>query len=150
MSHTRKAPPPKHRRSKASVLLRLGTALWLIVWLVYTPLHLHLESHSHEVFAHLPASQTPSLASVSDASPTSDGDEHEHPAYQHQLKLAQSNRLASVPVVSLMAVVWMELEKGCPRSPIFGFSGLSPPELTHSWQFLLRAALPVRAPSFAS
>lgn len=124
--------------------------MWLVVWLVYTPLHLHLEPHSHEVFAHPPTSQTPSLASVSDASPASDADDHEHPAYQHQLKLAQSNRLASVPVVFLMTVVWMALEQDCPHSPDFGFSGLSPPELTHSWQFLFRAALPVRAPSFAS
>ena len=131
-------------------MLPLSTALWLIIWLVYAPLHLHLEPHSHEVLARSSASHTPTLASVSDASPASDGDDHEHPAYQHQLKLAQSNRLASVPVVFLMAVMGMELEKDCPRSPIFGFSGLSPPEFTHSWQFIVRAALPVRAPSFAS
>jgi hypothetical protein len=124
--------------------------LWLVVWLVYTPLHLHLERHSHEVFPHPSAPETPRLASVSDARPASDGDDHEHPAYQHQLKLAQSCRVASVPVVYSAAVVWMELEKDCPRAPIFGFSGLSPPEFTHSWQFIFRAALPVRAPSLAS
>jgi len=28
--------------------------------------------------------------------------------------------------------------------------GVAPPELTHRWQFAFRAALPIRAPSFAS
>ncbi len=42
------------------------------------------------------------------------------------------------------------LHEGAFERPIFQSSNSPPPELVKTWQFSLRTALPVRAPSFAS
>ncbi len=121
-----------------------------MVWLVYTPLHLYLEPHCHARHAAEASSGVPDTPTIHNACAASEGHHHEHPASQHQLEVTPSGRLTSAPAATLMAKAWMEPETGGPRLPGFGFSGLSPPEITHAWQFLFRAALPARAPSCIS
>jgi hypothetical protein len=121
-----------------------------MVWLFYTPLHCHLEPRCHARFAADARSCTPCTPTIHNACAASEGHHHEHPNSQHQIELTQSGRPTSAPAATLVAKVWTEPESDGPRPPGFGLSGLSPPEITHAWQFLFRAALPARAPSCVS
>jgi hypothetical protein len=56
----------------------------------------------------------------------------------------------SLAIVLAMASSVEALQPLKPTSPAFLPSDSSPPELTQTWQFSRRAALPVRAPSFVS
>lgn len=66
--------------------------------------------------------------------------------------MVPSNRITLVPPLVLAAQLVAVAEAELPVSEIPRFSALStsPPELPSGWQFSLRAAAPVRAPSFAS
>lgn len=133
-------------RRQASAALRLCAALWLVLYIVYTPIHLNLEPHSDE--ADFKGATPGALATVADES---HNDDHErHTAAQHKLKALRSHR-APVPEMALVTVVkWVAAQNDCPQPQVFEFSGLSPPELPRCWQFLFRTALPVRAPSLLS
>lgn len=94
-----------------------------------------------------------------------DGDsqeEHEHgtanhPAADGQCVFSPAKICVAKPAV-LAALPWFvaaaldvaaalkELPAHCGPSP----PGVAPPEFSHRWQFCVRAALPVRAPSFVS
>ena len=65
-------------------------------------------------------------------------------APRHQ-EIAPVVVLAIVPADNFGVV-----EKSLPREVSVGILTAAPPELPNSWQFLSRAALPVRAPSLAS
>ena len=127
----------------AGALLRLCAVLWLVVYIVYTPIHLCLEPHFEEAVC----SATTAASCVGDAD--HDGDDHgdQHAAAQHKLKALRSARTVVAEIVLITAVEWVEAEKECPLPQVFEFSGLSPPELPRCWQFIFRAALPIRAPS---
>ena len=140
----------EHTRRQASAALRFCAALWLVFQFVYTPIHLHLEPHSDAADIGLTASPTDSTTIAGDDE--HDGDEHHerHPAAQHKFKVLRSEKAAAAEHVLVSAVEWTFAEMDCPQPQAFGFSGLSPPELPRCWQFLFRAALPVRAPSLLS
>jgi hypothetical protein len=57
--------------------------------------------------------------------------------------------LNEVPLC-LVPARWMSMLPVTPEAIGLAPPGTAPPELSTSWQFLLRASLPVRAPSFVS
>lgn len=140
----------RHARRQASAVLRFCVALWLLLTIAYTPIHLCLEPHSDEADSGLAAASTLTKATL--VKDGHEGEEHheQHSAAQHQLKVLRSSRSALAEVMLVPVMEWMDAEKDYPQPQVFGFSGLSPPELTCCWQFLFRAALPVRAPSLFS
>lgn len=93
----------------------------------------------------------------------SDGGSHEHDTDNHAFAdggylRGSSDVSVSKPFGSgaafpfatalLAAPVTLALREGFNSGP--SPPGTAPPELSHRWQFFFRAALPVRAPSFAS
>lgn len=133
----------------AGAFLRFCAALVLVFQIVYTPIHLYYEPHSDEAESSATAPQSATIALVDDEG--HDGDEHrEHSAAQHQLKALRSDRAALPDMVLVPLVVCLVADLDKPQAQGLGFSGLSPPELSRSWQFHFRAALPVRAPSAIS
>ena len=137
-------------RRQAGAVLRVCAALWLVFYIVYTPIHLYREPHSESA----DISPGPTTGSMTDvvAADGHDGDDHHgrHPAAQHKFKVTQPTRAPIAEMAPVPAVQWVEAETACPQPRVFGFSGLSPPALSRCWQFFLRAALPVRAPSLLS
>lgn len=137
-------------RRQVGAALRWCATLWLVLYIAYTPIHLYLEPHSDGADSWERALPAPAADCVADAG--HDGDEHHerHPAAQHTLKVTQPVRVAVAEMVPVQAVEWVCVEADRSMPQVFGFSGLSPPELPRSWQFFFRAALPVRAPSLIS
>ncbi|MBI5383464.1 MAG: hypothetical protein HZA90_02115 [Verrucomicrobia bacterium] len=138
------------RAGQAGAAVRIGAALGLVFSLLYSPIHLNLEPHFDDADFGSPAAAAWATALVGEESHDGDGHHERHPAAHHKFKGVSSERLVVVEMLVVPAVEWMDAEKDCPQPPVFGFSGLSPPELPHGWQFLFRAALPVRAPSLLS
>lgn len=136
-------------RRKAGEILRFGVALWLVFYLVYTPFHLYCVPHSDETQSSPSAPMAHAVALV-DGGDHPEGGHRDHSANQHKLKALRSDRAACADVMLVPVTVWMEAKSERPGRELPGFSGLSPPELHRGWQFLFRAALPVRAPSFIS
>lgn len=134
----------------AGTALRLCLGLGLVFYIVYAPIHLYLEPHSEDTDAWAPTRTAADAASVGQQD--HDGDDHHarHPAAQHKLKVMQPTRAPVAEMAAVQPVQWVEPERACPPPQAFGFSGLSPPELPRCWQFVFRAALPVRAPSVLS
>jgi hypothetical protein len=66
------------------------------------------------------------------------------------MKALRAERAALAEMVLIPMAEWAQREETQPSAEVFEFSGLSPPELSRSWQFFFRAALPVRAPSLFS
>jgi hypothetical protein len=132
---------------KAGAVLRLCVALLLVLQVVYTPIHLNLEPHAREggfSEAALPAAAT-SLLSDADHE---DADHHgRHPASHHVLKALRCERAPAMDLLVLPALELLLAEPVCLPPHVVHSSGLSPPALPRCWQFILRAALPVRAPS---
>jgi hypothetical protein len=135
---------------KAGAVLRFFAALLLVVQIVYTPIHLYRVPHSDEAEFGAATPQTSAAAFVVDADHDGAGHHQRHSAVQHKLKVLRSQRAAPMDLMLVPVVEWVAAEKDCPEPQVFEFSGLSPPELPRCWQFLFRAALPVRAPSFLS
>jgi len=90
------------------------------------------------------------------------GGSHEHDADNHDAadgryvtsaaKVQAPKPLASpafIWLVTALVTVQAEVEANGSLSGPFP-PGTAPPELSHRWQFFFRAALPVRAPSYAS
>ena len=122
-------------------------AVWLVFQILYTPVHLYWEPHSEDADFDAASSAAPAVAMLADAGHDDDEHHERHPAAQHKFKVVNSERLVLGQMLVVPAVEWMDAEKDCPQPEIFDFSGLSPPELSRCWQFIFRAALPVRAPS---
>lgn len=139
-----------HRPRRKGGLLRWGTALWLLLYLVSAPLHLYLEPHC-DVAASAPDSSCragePCPAAFTS---TPDAGHHRHPALDHDLKAVRPERTLQALAMPLPAGEAQTIASPPPRPRLTGLSGLSPPELPGSWRFLLRAAGPPRAPSLAS
>ena len=123
-------------------------AIWLILQIVYTPLHLSLELHSDETCF------SPTISALALPNVVSDDDHDEnhdrHPAQQHKFKTTASARTAIVALWLAPAAEWVDIKNDIRVYQPFVLSGLSPPHLHCRWQFLFRAALPVRAPSLLS
>ena len=135
---------------KAWGAVRFFAALWMVFYIAYTPIHLYLEPHSERGNASTGAPSTHSGDCVADDR-HDDGDHHErHSAEQHKFKLRQPTRAIVAEMVSVQLMECVNSDEGCPQPLVVEFSGLSPPEFVHSWQFLFRAALPVRAPALLS
>jgi len=130
--------------------LRLCIALWLVLQIVYTPIHLYLAPHSEEADFSAPAPRGPVAAFEGDEGHGGDGEHERHPAAQHELKVLRSERASLADVFLAPAVACKEVGQDCPQPQVVGLSGLSPPGLSCCWQFFFRAALPVRAPSLLS
>lgn len=134
---------------EAGAALRFAASLLLVLQLLYTPIHLYGVPHSDE--ADLPATGLASTAAFTgDEGHEGDGNHERHSAAQHKLKVLRFQRAPVAEMVMVAAADWVVAETSCPQAPAFEFSGLSPPELPRSWQFFIRAALPVRAPSCLS
>jgi hypothetical protein len=114
--------------------------------IVCTSIHLYLEPHSDGVDFR----SSGATAFTGDDGHDNDGDHERHPAAQHKFKALRLERAALAEVLLAPAVACVEVGQGCPQPQMFQFSGLPPPELSRSWQFFVRAALPVRAPSCLS
>lgn len=134
-----------NRCRPAPARLRLLGALWVIAGLLYTPVHLALELHSDgSESAHGGAS--PDRATL--ASPDDHGGHHAcHAAAQHPSQTTMAARLEVVKVAEFLVLSWVNLAYEQPRPRRLCFSGLSPPPHARCWQFLVRAALPARAPT---
>ena len=78
------------------------------------------------------------------------GDHERHSAAEHKLKVLRSQRAAPMDLMLVLVAEPVIAEQDCPLPQEFASSGLSPPEISCSWQFHFRAALPVRAPSLPS
>ena len=137
-------------RRMAGAVLRFCVALWLVLQIVYTPIHLSLEPHSEEAEFSAAAPLAPAAAFAGDDGHEGDGPHERHSAAQHKLKVLRSQRAPVAEMVMVSVAEWVATEKDCPQPQGVGFSGLSPPELLRSWQFFFRTALPVRAPSLLS
>ena len=134
----------------AGAALRFCVALWLVVQIVYTPIHLSVEPHSEEADFSGSAPMRSAAAVAGDEGHEGDGHHERHPAAQHKVKVLMSERAAMVEVFLAPAVASVEVGQGCPQPQVVDFAGLSPPELPRCWQFFFRTALPVRAPSLLS
>ena len=134
----------------AGPALRTCVALWLILQIVCTSIHLYLEPHSDGADSRSCGASASLTGFTGDGDHDGDGDHERHSAAQHELKALRSVRLGPAQIFVASAVQWVDVEQDCPQPQVFQFSGLSPPELPRSWQFLFRAALPVRAPSLLS
>jgi hypothetical protein len=135
---------------KAGAALRFCVALLLGLQIVYTPIHLYRVPHSDEADFSAAAPLASAAAFVGDVDHDGDGHHERHPAAQHKFKVLRSEQTAAAEMVLVAVVEWVNAEKDQPQPQVFDFSGLSPPELSRSWQFIFRAALPVRAPSLVS
>jgi hypothetical protein len=129
---------------------RFSTALLLVIQVVYTPIHIMRVPHSDE--ADIIATSPLAIAAAYLVDEDQDGDGHHerHAASQHKLKVLRSERLVMGQIFVASAVPFVDAAQNYPKPPMVEFSGLSPPEFTHCWQFIFRAALPVRAPSIPS
>jgi hypothetical protein len=134
----------------ASDALRLGLSFWLAFSILYTPVHLSLEPHFDDAGSGSSAPQTNAAVFVGDPDQDGHGHSDQHPAAQHKLKALRSQRAPLAELGPVPVVRCMDVEEACPRPPMFDFTGLPPPELPRCWQFLFRAALPIRAPSSLS
>jgi|GEM_PF-3005542 len=134
----------------AGAALRSCVALWLILQIVFTSIHLYLEPHSSGADSSSSGASAWLTAFTGDDGHDGDGDHERHAAAQHELKALRFARLGPAQIFVALAVQWVDVEQDYPQPQVFAFSGLSPPELPRSWQFLFRAALPVRAPSVLS
>ncbi len=130
--------------------LRICVALWMVFHIAHTPIHLHIHPHCEDWQAGHGAGLPHSADCIVDE--THHGDDHHdrHPAAQHKFKVTQPTRAMVVEMVSVQAAEWVKTDQGFSQPEFFDFSGLSPPELARTWQFIFRAALPVRAPSLLS
>ena len=134
----------------AGAALRLSVGLWLVLQIVYTPIHLYRVPHSEEADFSAPAPLGTAAALDGDEGHGGDGEHERHPAAQHKFKVLRSERAAMPGVFLAPVVACAEVGQCCPQPEVVDFSGLSPPELSCCWQFFFRAALPVRAPSLPS
>jgi hypothetical protein len=130
--------------------VRFCVAVWLVLQFIYTPIHTYLEPHS-EVADFKSSGESAGVAVLlSDGDHDGEGDHERHSAAEHQLKALRTQRAPAAEMVTLIVVEPVAAEKDRPQNQVCDFSGLSPPELPRGWQFLFRAALPVRAPSLLS
>jgi len=127
--------------------LRLCLGFWLVLQIVYTPIHLYRVPHSDEADFGTAAPQTAAGIFAGDEG---HGHHERHSAAQHKFKVLRPERAALPEVFLAPTVACVVVRQDCPLPEVFEFSGLSPPELLRCWQFLVRAALPVRAPSCLS
>lgn len=128
----------------------LCLALLIILQIVYTPIHLHQVPHVDDAPFDALGATTPDVVFAEDDHDGDDHRDHRHPAMQHKFKGVSPERLVIGQMELMPSLEWAEPEADHPQPHLFGFSGLSPPELSVSWRFIFRAALPVRAPSFLS
>jgi hypothetical protein len=122
----------------------------MVFYIAYTPIHLYLEPHSDGGKASTGAAFMHCGDCV--AGDRHDGDDHDerHSAEQHKFKVTQPTRAIVAEMMPVQVVEWANPHEGCPQPQVFEFSGLSPPEFHRCWQFIFRAALPIRAPSLPS
>jgi hypothetical protein len=119
-------------------------------YIAYTPIHLYVEPHSDGANGSTGAASARSGDCYADN--RHDGDDHHerHSAEQHKFKGTQPTRAIVAEMMPVPAMEWVNPDEGRPEPQLVEFSGLSPPEFSCSWQFIFRAALPVRAPSLLS
>lgn len=135
---------------KAGEALRVCLALYLMLQIVCTSIHIYLEPHSDLVDSGSTERAALVTAVMGDDGHDDDSDHERHSATHHDLKALRTQRAPVAEMVMTVMEAWVPAEQDCPHPQVFEFSGLSPPEFPRSWQFLFRAALPVRAPSLLS
>lgn len=138
------------RRRLAGGLWRCGVAVLLVLQIVYTPLHLYLEPHTETVDERSTVASDGAKGIAGRDGQDDHGDTDQHSAAQHKLKSLRSPRIGAIDLVCAPVAAYLLDAMDCLVPPILTRSGLSPPELSGSWQFFFRTALPVRAPSLLS
>ena len=126
-------------RSLRNILFALTALAWLV-----TTMHCRLETVPGLQFLACKTATPPSNPnSHCDDNGCCAAEKSQYRTEQDHLTLpAQQFFLSSVPV--------LDVPKALPDEVRLGLLTAAPPELPKTWQFSLRAALPVRAPSFAS
>ena len=124
----------------------LRTILVVLLALAWAPLTAHCQLE-HLTGSELLRCHCGDEAPVSDSSPC--GDSNCCGWESGQYKLPESQPLTSTPLLFEVSPVLPVTT--VPSENVYEFvSSAAPPELPQNWQFVFRAALPVRAPSFAS
>ena len=137
-------------RLTAGMVVRCCVAVWLVLKIVYTPLHLYLEPHTDTADVRSPVASDRTAGIGGLGSHDERGDTDQHSVAQHKLQGLRSSRTAAMDQAFNAAVEWAVVEIDTPTPQVLTESEFSPPELSSSWQFFLRTALPVRAPSLLS
>jgi hypothetical protein len=145
-----RARRPRHTRRTAKAVLRVCASLCLVFHIVYTPIHLCLEPHSDDTDIRASAAPARATVAAEDEDHAGGGHHGRHPALEHKFKVLKPERVGQAEMSLASGPVPACTCEDCPPRKGLDSSGLSPPELPRSWQFILRAALPVRAPSFLS
>jgi hypothetical protein len=135
---------------KAEALVRYCVVFLLLLQSVYIPIHLYRVPHSEEAEYSAPAPLAAPTCLAEQDDHDVDGHHARHPAAQHKFKVTQPARGVAPEMVLVQTVSWLEAGTDRPHPEAVDFSGLSPPEFSCSWQFIFRAALPVRAPPLLS
>jgi len=129
MTRPRKLLWLRPTRRVFAFILRCGTALWLVFYLLYVPFHLHSESHL-EGSSTNPGVAAPHLLLAYSAEPDHDHHHHTpHLAVQHQLKFAQSDRVVFHITWYFEAPPGLSLEPQWIAEPVV-FERLRPPGTT--------------------
>ncbi len=130
--------------------VRACAALCLLFHFVYTPFHLYLEPHCDDVhWGKVVAAEHPSLCVIPDARHCEDH-HGRHSAEEHRYDATPFPRGLVLGPMLVEVWEWGGLREGSWEGDGVAEAVLSPPEVSCSWQFCLRAALPVRAPSLLS
>ncbi|HWQ90794.1 MAG TPA: hypothetical protein VN673_03915 [Clostridia bacterium] len=137
-------------RHVVGAALRPLLAIYLMLHIVGTPIHLYLEPHSDSTGAYRMHTGIQVTSTIGYEADDSHSKHERHSASQHELQGLRTQRAPVADMENVRVAECLLLEKGRPEQQVLVSSGLSPPEIPRSWQFVFRAALPVRAPSFAS
>jgi hypothetical protein len=130
-------------------ILRSCIAIYLILQILWTPIHVFMEPHSDLADARWSRTLSHDKSSLVSEGHDSDSDHERHSASQHNIQVLSPRTLpaAEMALVHFTECQLMENVRTEEQILVLSGSGLSPPELLRSWQFISRAALPVRAPS---
>jgi hypothetical protein len=118
--------------------------------IVHAPIHLASEPHLDDMDFRATSGTPWTPPVVAEEDHDGNGHHERHSATLHKLKLTQPSRVVMGELPVSLPAKCPEAPKGLIEPQRFAFTGLSPPELLRCWQFMSRAALPVRAPSLLS
>jgi hypothetical protein len=119
-------------------LYKLTALVFLVLWVPITA-HCNLEKISGLEFLHCPGETPESSNCEADGCQTV-----ESGAY----RIPDNSETVALPIFCVAAYLMAEpVERVQPLLGPFRLPSSAPPDLSRSWQFVSRAALPVRAPS---
>jgi hypothetical protein len=144
---------PRRLRPRAASGWRGLVVIGLVCHLLYTPIHLVLESHSDDV-SPIRTASAPTTQACLDYNDSHQDAHHEwHPSFQHNCEAINCSPLVVRSTLTVVVMPWREAVEGISQlqePPDGRWHGLAPPGLVRTWQFHTRAAPPVRAPAVLS